>query len=117
MAKDEMNRVEYVKSSIESDLKANLTISGRDYSPELGVILGSYLIDSQNLTALLLSGVICVGELETRISEETGEKVSFHETKKCGVAVHGLWSEGNVEGLEELKRYANELMGRGKESS
>ena len=103
--------VEYIKSHVKEDLEINRESSGEDYSMYLGSTLHNYLVIPYNKQVVFEWGMRRLGMLEDRLKRETGKFTTFHETKKCALAVHELWKAGDREGLAEIKRYANGLMG------
>lgn len=111
---DEKNeRVAYIKSHIEDDLKVNKRISGRDYSIQLAGILQGYLSHADNERSMLLGAIMVVGELEEKLRRETGKLVTFHETKKCGIVIHDMYKECDVTGFVELQEHVKQLIQKG----
>ncbi len=111
----ENRNVEYIKSHVESDLELNRKMNDRDYSGELGAILKKYLINMDNEDALVFGGIMEVGKLEEKLSAETGKMVSFHEIKKCGLAIKDMLKEADISGITEIHKYANELLAKATE--
>ncbi|MFH1308344.1 MAG: hypothetical protein ABIH72_05830 [archaeon] len=110
--------VDYVKSHIEDDIKRNISISGVDYSPLLGTILQTYLsvapvFKGQGEFALFDSTNGTIFKLEEHLLNETGKLAMFHDTKKCAMTVMDMVNEGDEAGIEEVRKYAEELVDRG----
>lgn len=105
-------QVDYVISHVERDLAINKELSGRDYSPYLGIMLMAYIAMAPSLEASIISGTIALGKLEQEVKQETGRRPILHETKKCGGPIHELFVEGDEEGLEKIRVYAQGLMNK-----
>lgn len=104
--------VAYVKYSIHSDLALNRKLTEREFNVELAAVLLTYLQHPENEDELIALGLRGLSMLEREIEAETGAKVSFHQTKKCALAVYEIWASGNQEGLAELRQFASELVVR-----
>ena len=107
--------VAYIKSHVQRDLEISQRITDKDFSADLGIMLNVYLAYPPDKVITPLIGAFYLGELEEKVKSETGKRPTFHETTKCGLKIHLMWKEGDEEGLAEIQRYANELVGRGLE--
>lgn len=107
--------LQYVMRSIKSDIELNRELHDKDYSRELGdLILTSYLQAGLAAEAVA-EGRVELEQLEERYSLETGKKVIFMETKRCGhYFCRVLEAEAD---RAELKNFAEELVRSGKQAA
>ena len=102
--------VDYIKFIVNRDIENNLKASGKDYSAEIGFIVNGYLQNPDDQLALCLPALLGRTNLENTLMKEKGKMVSLEGTSKCGIYINELYKKGDTKGLNEIKKYAEQLM-------
>ena len=107
------NRVQRIKALIQQDIDAYCKLIGEDFSEDIGRALLGYVCTAHiNGGAFLLTTLLGLGELEKKLSKPN-KKVKLRNVCNCLAEIKQLSDDGCREELEELKRYANRLIGYG----